>query len=76
MQSASDCLAKNGNGNPHVWGIDIDGEALAAVDERVPHCKLINANFFSIKPSETPRFDAVVGNRPIILYQSIKGAFH
>ncbi len=73
MQSASECLAKNGNGNPHIWGVDVDGEALAAVDERVPHCKLINTNFFSIKPNETPRFDAVVGNPPFIRYQSFNG---
>jgi len=74
LLSASQCLGNGGNGNPHIWGIDVDEEALRAVSARTARCKLINGNFFSIKPKEMPRFDAVVGNPPFIRYQSFNGS--
>jgi len=74
LLSAARRLENDGNGNPRIWGIDVDGEALSAVGERVPNCKLINGNFFSIAPNQTPRFDAVVGNPPFIRYQSFNGS--
>ena len=74
LESASQFLDKNGKGNPNIWGVDIDGEALSLVGQRVPHCRLINRNFFSVVPNEMPRFDAVVGNPPFIRYQSFNGS--
>lgn len=74
LESASRRVDKNGNSNPHVWGIDVDGTALKLVGEQIPRCKLINRDFFSIVPNEAPRFDAVVGNPPFIRYQSFNGS--
>jgi adenine-specific DNA-methyltransferase len=74
LRSAFQFLNSDEIVSPRIWGIDIDGDALRAVAERVPNCQLINASFFSIKPGDTPRFDAVVGNPPFIRYQSFNGS--
>lgn len=74
LRSASQFLSNDDTVSPRIWGIDVDGEALREVAERVPNCKLINASFFSIKPGDTPRFDVAVGNPPYIRYQSFNGS--
>jgi adenine-specific DNA methylase len=74
LLSASRCLDNRRNSSPQIWGIDVDEEALRAASEQVSDCKLINSSFFSIKPGEIPRFDAVVGNPPFIRYQSFNGS--
>jgi adenine-specific DNA methylase len=73
LDSASKCLDGGKNGNPLIWGIDVDEVAIRSVSERVANCKLVKTDFFSIQPSELPRFDAVVGNPPFIRYQSFNG---
>lgn len=74
LRSASQFLHNDKLVSPRIWGIDVDGGALRGIVERVPNCELINANFFSIKPGDTPRFDVVVGNPPFIRYQSFSGS--
>jgi adenine-specific DNA-methyltransferase len=74
LRSASKFLGDGSKTSPHVWGIDVDGEVLRAASEQLAHCKLIKSDFFSIKPGEMPRFDAVVGNPPFIRYQSFNGS--
>ena len=62
LESASMRLGGVRNGNPPIWGIDIDDEALRTARERVANCKLVKTDFFSVQASEFPGFDAVVGN--------------
>jgi len=70
LEAAAKRLRKLGARHATPWGIDIDGRALRAATNRLSHAKLLNKNFFAVRPSEIPSFDVVIGNPPFIRYQT------
>ena len=73
LAAATHRLRKLGARQATPWGIDIDDQALRAVTNRLSGARLLNKNFFVIKPSDVQSFDVVVGNPPFIRYQVFNG---
>lgn len=74
LSSALQRLRSLGSAEPHIWGIDVDEDAVQRTRSCLPAAKLTKADFFSVSPRELPRFDAVVGNPPFIRYQAFNGS--
>jgi adenine-specific DNA methylase len=73
LSAASEHLQGMGSEKPEIWGVDIDGEAVAMATAHISESKVIKADFFSLRTGDIPFFDAVVGNPPFIRYQSFNG---
>ena len=73
LSTAFEQLQSMGSAQPTICGIDIDEKAVSTTKSRLPTARLIQADFFSVRPAEIPFFNAVVGNPPFIRYQSFNG---
>lgn len=74
LLAAAEHLRSMGNRRPDVWGIDIAPEALESVRARSSLPKVLNKDFFSLRPGDIPAFTAIVGNPPFIRYQTFNGS--
>src|SRR5438874_11769554 len=73
LSAAMDHLLHLGNPSPRITGIDINPSALQSSRLRSPGFRLLQSNFFSLRPGEIPLATAIVGNPPFIRYQTFNG---
>ena len=73
VQAATERLLDLGNTRPQIWGVDVDPAALVGARLRSSHSHLLEGSFFSLRPGDIPRVDAIVGNPPFIRYQTFNG---
>ena len=77
--AAARVIALKGRPLSQIHGIEIDPkvfrQALVPLLEKlsIPQRNVLVSDFFDVRASEYPRFQAVVGNPPFIRYQTFKG---
>ena len=74
LAAAKERLGTMGNKRPKLWGVDIDPDAVQAVRALLPFAKLVQQDFFAVRPGDMPLFTAIVGNPPFIRYQTFNGS--
>lgn len=74
LKASSERLHELGTSQPDVWGVDICEAPLRICAQNATGSKLLQKDFFSIRPNDLPQFDCVVGNPPFIRYQTFNGA--
>ncbi|MCP4429078.1 MAG: SAM-dependent DNA methyltransferase [Chloroflexi bacterium] len=61
-----------------LWGVDMNPETAVIAQTALPHARILNQNFFTVKPERElggVKFDAVIGNPPYARADSI-GRLH
>ncbi len=74
LVAATERLRTLGNRKPEVWGVDVDPGAVRVARVRTPAARLLQKDFFSLRPGQIPSVAAVVGNPPFIRYQTFNGS--
>ena len=73
LQAASEHILDLGNPCPRIWGVDVAADALRTSQMRSPESRLLERDFFSLRPGDIPLVTAIVGNPPFIRYQTFSG---
>jgi adenine-specific DNA methylase len=74
LKAGQERLRELGATAPQVWGVDICEAPLRVCAETAPGSRLLQQDFFSIRPGQIPQFDCIAGNPPFIRYQNFNGA--